>query len=134
MKFAVVLMLAAALGWAGSSSKSVHVHQYTRKDGTVVQAHDRSAPGTAHHAGTTSTGTVLRDSHGRIARSESAKHAFESSQPCPSTGKTSGACPGYVVDHIKPLACGGVDAPNNMQWQTVAEGKAKDAWERNGCR
>jgi hypothetical protein len=28
-------------------------------------------------------------------------------------------------DHIKPLACGGPDAVWNMQWQTVAEAKAK---------
>ena len=54
--------------------------------------------------------------------------------PCPSTGRTSGACPGYVVDHVKPLACGGADAASNMQWQTVAEGKAKDKWERVGCK
>ena len=54
--------------------------------------------------------------------------------PCPSTGRTSWACPGYVVDHVKPLACGGADAASNMQWQTVAEGKAKDKWERVGCK
>jgi hypothetical protein len=41
---------------------------------------------------------------------------------------------GYVVDHIKPLACGGADDPANMQWQTVAEGKAKDKWERKECQ
>jgi hypothetical protein len=44
-----------------------------------------------------------------------------------------GACHGYVIDHIDPLECGGADAPFNMQWQTTAEGKAKDRWERN-CR
>ena len=49
--------------------------------------------------------------------------------PCPATGRTSGACPGYVVDHIKPLKRGGADRPWNMQWQTKAESKAKDAWE-----
>ena len=38
-----------------------------------------------------------------------------------------------VVDHIKPLACGGADSPANMQWQTVAEGKAKDKIERKHC-
>jgi hypothetical protein len=27
----------------------------------------------------------------------------------------------------------GADAPSNMQWQTTAEGKAKDKWERVGC-
>ncbi len=42
--------------------------------------------------------------------------------------------PGYVVDHIVPLACGGANAPSDMQWQTIAEGKAKDKWERKGCR
>ena len=36
--------------------------------------------------------------------------------------------PGYVVDHVIPLKRGG-DAPWNMQWQTIAEGKAKDARE-----
>lgn len=40
---------------------------------------------------------------------------------------------GYVVDHIRPLACGGADTPDNMQWQTVAEAKAKDQTERAGC-
>ena len=27
-------------------------------------------------------------------------------------------CPGYVVDHVRPLASVGADAPSNMQWQT----------------
>jgi len=42
--------------------------------------------------------------------------------------------PGYVVDHITPLACGGLDAPANMQWQTIADAKLKDTTERIGCR
>jgi len=54
--------------------------------------------------------------------------------PCPATFKGSGACPGYVVDHVIALACGGADAPENMQWQTVEDAKAKDKWERIGCR
>ena len=41
--------------------------------------------------------------------------------------------PGYVVDHIVPLACGGRDDPANMQWQTIGEGKAKDRIELKGC-
>jgi hypothetical protein len=65
-------------------------------------------------------------------RSRAARAEFMRQHPCPATGKGYGACPGYVVDHVKPLACGGADAPANMQWQTVAEGKAKDAWERKG--
>lgn len=42
--------------------------------------------------------------------------------------------PGYVIDHIVSLACGGKDAPSNMQWQTIADGQAKDKTERVGCR
>jgi 5-methylcytosine-specific restriction endonuclease McrA len=41
--------------------------------------------------------------------------------------------PGHVVDHVVPLACGGADAPSNMQWQSTEEGKAKDKTERRGC-
>ena len=66
-------------------------------------------------------------------RSEAAKSDFKYSHPCPSTGNTKGPCPGHVIDHIKALACGGADDPSNMQWQTVEQGKAKDAWERYGC-
>lgn len=69
----------------------------------------------------------------QYSRSRAAREAFRQSQPCPANGRTHGACPGYVVDHIMPLACGGPDIPSNMQWQTAAEGKAKDRWERQGC-
>lgn len=41
--------------------------------------------------------------------------------------------PGHVVDHIVPLACGGADAPSNLQWQTTEEARAKDRVERKGC-
>ena len=70
---------------------------------------------------------------GRIKRSTAAKDAFKHQQPCPSTGESSGPCPGYVIDHVNPLACGGADDPSNMQWQTIADGKAKDKIERIGC-
>ena len=40
---------------------------------------------------------------------------------------------GHIVDHIIPLACGGPDTPENMQWQTVEEAKAKDKIERKEC-
>jgi len=69
----------------------------------------------------------------RIKRSQSAKVEFKAGHPCPANGATKGPCKGYVIDHIKPLACGGADAPSNMQWQTEADGKAKDKWERKGC-
>src|SRR5260221_1935156 len=74
---------------------------------------------------------AARDDRGRTERSTAEKNEFKNEQPCPSTGKSSGACPGYVIDHVKPLCKGGADHPSNMQWQTVAEGKAKDKVE---CR
>lgn len=139
------------------------VHGYYRKNGTYVQPHRRSLPGygkqTSHGAaihayhppqvtGTTHPrkyasgymaegvaphATFERDSHGRIKRSAAAKDAFKHEHPCPSTGKGSGACPGYVIDHVNPLECGGADASSNMQWQTIADGKAKDKTEKY-CR
>lgn len=72
---------------------------------------------------------VERDDHGKIKRSEKAKDDFKGQHPCPSTGKSSGSCPGYVIDHIKPLKKGGKDGPFNMQWQTQSAAKAKDRWE-----
>ena len=69
----------------------------------------------------------------RVARSAAAKRAFRRHHPCPASGLRTGPCPGYVIDHVKPLACGGPDEPDNMQWQTTAEGKAKDAVERRDC-
>ena len=68
---------------------------------------------------------------GRVVRSSSAKAQFKAEHPCPATEPHSGACPGYVIDHVVPLACGGADAPDNMQWQTVGAARAKDLWERD---
>ncbi|MBF0539821.1 MAG: HNH endonuclease [Nitrospirae bacterium] len=70
---------------------------------------------------------IKRDKKGHIKRSLEAKHEFWRLSGYPHGRK------GYVVDHIIPLACGGANMPSNMQWQTKAEGKAKDKWERKGC-
>jgi hypothetical protein len=51
----------------------------------------------------------------RIKRSQSAKVEFKQQHPCPATGAHKGPCKGYVIGHIKPLACGGPDSPSNMQ-------------------
>lgn len=140
-----------------AAQKTVHVKGYTKKDGTHVEAHERKAPApkgtSSSSSGSTSSGstsstsggstsstsssgtsskkssasTQPRDSKGRFVRSEQAKHDFEKQSGYPK-GR-----PGYIVDHIIPLACGGPDAPSNMQWQTVADAKAKDAVERKGC-
>lgn len=64
-----------------------------------------------------------RDSSGRIVRSDAARREF-----LRLTGYPNGR-PGYIVDHIVPLACCGADTPSNMQWQTVAAAAAKDRVE-----
>jgi hypothetical protein len=70
----------------------------------------------------------------KIKRSWKERSEFKAIHSCPSTGKNKGACPGYIIDHIEALACGGADKPYNMQWQTIADAKAKDKWERIDCK
>jgi hypothetical protein len=79
---------------------------------------------------------IKRDSRGRIARSRVAVHRFMREHPCPG-GPDRGSrkrCRGYVVDHRCALECCGADDPSNMQWQTRAEGHAKDLWEMDCAR
>lgn len=67
-------------------------------------------------------------------RSQATRAAFQREHPCPATGASRGACPGYVVDHIIPLCAGGEDRPENMQWQIRADGLEKDRHEHRLCR
>ena len=113
---------------AGGTRSSGLSSSGTKSGGTrsVVIPHAKSSPTSIPRTG---AGTqAARDAKGRIQRSAAARHAFARQ-----TGFPNGR-PGYVVDHIKPLACGGADAPSNMQWQTVAAAKAKDKVERVGCK
>ena len=120
-----------------SSGGTTHVRGYVRKDGTYVQPHERRstgthAPRTYHprvHSSYVPRAGVERDSHGHLKRSVVAKDEFRRMHPCPCTGRTTGPCPGYVIDHIVALKHGGPDAPSNMQWQTKADAKAKDKIE-----
>lgn len=103
-----------ARGSGGSHSSGSHS---SGQHSSPSHPHSKAVPG------------VQRDNHGRIKRSETAKKQFKGQQPCPSTGKSSGACPGYVIDHVVPLKRGGKDAPENMQWQTKEAAKLKDRTE-----
>jgi hypothetical protein len=121
-----------------SADKTEHVSGYTTKNGKYVAPYDRQSPGTTYKSNQVASGnspnpSVTYDTYGKIKRSGAAKDAFKREHPCPANGHTAGSCPGYVIDHVKPLECGGADAPSNMQWQTVVEGKAKDKTERY-CR
>lgn len=76
---------------------------------------------------------VPRDARGRIKRSTKAKRDFQRGQPCPSTWRSAGPCPGYQIDHTVPLACGGPDTPANMQWLSLEAKRQKDRVERRNC-
>ena len=71
-----------------------------------------------------------------VAKQNRSYHAikqFKLENPCPANGRFKGQCPGFIIDHVKPLACGGEDTPKNMQWQTIEDAKIKDSWERVNC-
>lgn len=78
---------------------------------------------------------VPRDAAGNIKRSTAQRAMFVRDWPCPATHEVTGSCPGWAVDHIIPLAVGGCDAPQNMQWlplviKACASPGCKDRWER----
>lgn len=77
---------------------------------------------------------LLRDKRGRIYRDSSVVREFRKTHPCPATGERGGLCPGFVIDHVTSLACGGPDIVENLTWQTVAEAREKDRIERKVCR
>lgn len=118
---------------ASGGSKASHSASVSRASSS--KAGSKGASQSSHAASPSGKHTsqysqvAARDKHGRIARSSEAKRQFQKKNPCPSTGRTSGACPGYVVDHVKPLKRGGRDDPSNMQWQTKQAAKEKDRTE-----
>ena len=67
------------------------------------------------------------------ARDTAQVRAFRKMFPCPSTGKTTGKCEGYVVDHVVPLCWGGADVPANMAWEEIRQSYLKDRFEREAC-
>lgn len=83
----------------------------------------------SRHPNTRKAYGVRRDARGRIARDPHAKVAFRHRNLCPSTGRSSGRCPGYVIDHVRALKRGGPDTAANMQWQTREAAKEKDRSE-----
>ena len=72
--------------------------------------------------------------HAEARRSPAIRAEFVRAHPCPSTGATRGPCPGWQVDHIEALVCGGRDELRNLQWLPVAEHRAKTRVEVKLCR
>lgn len=80
-------------------------------------------------------GPAPRASDGNIMRSRTVLRDFKALYPCPSTRRSTGACPGWALDHVIPLACGGCDAVGNLQWlpdsiKSASTPSAKDRFER----
>ncbi len=61
-------------------------------------------------------GPIKRTVDGSILRRADVLIAFRNLYPCPETGRSTGACPGWAIDHVIPLAVGGCDAVRNLQW------------------
>ena len=113
---------------SGHSSSNHAGHGSSLSPSTSHGHSDVSHSATGHGHSKADAG-VKRDGHGKVARSEKNKDAFRKSHPCPSTGKSHGACPGYVIDHMQALKHGGADDSYNMQWQNVDAAKSKDRWK-----
>lgn len=80
-------------------------------------------------------GEPERDSRGVIIRSSAVLREFQKIHPCPSTGLTTGSCPGWSKDHVIPLVCNGCDIISNVAWMPLVikagAGKyPKDRWEQ----
>ncbi len=80
-------------------------------------------------------GPPKRDEDGVIVRSRAVLREFQRIYACPSTGRYTGACPGWYRDHVVPLVCGGCDAIENLQWlpaeiKTCRGLTCKDRFER----
>lgn len=67
-------------------------------------------------------------------RSKITTSRFRAQVACPSTGKFIGPCPGWVMDHLHSLRCGGKDVPENLWWQPLVEAQAKDLAEKQCFR
>lgn len=115
---------------SGGTTRSPNGGHGSGHPGTTTHRATSHAPNASSpHTGSQKAPGVQRDARGKIQRDPEQKAKFKRTHPCPSTGKTGGACPGYVVDHVQALKHGGRDDPSNMQWQTVQQGKAKDKVE-----
>jgi hypothetical protein len=98
---------------------------------TLALAH----PDPYHAADSRICGAPERTVDGKIKRDNKVLFEFRKLYHCPSTGKAMGSCLGWAIDHVIPLACGGCDKIENLQWlkneiKSCAGENCKDRWER----
>jgi hypothetical protein len=70
----------------------------------------------------------------KIPKDHAQQRAFRLANPCPSTGATTGDCPGFVIRYIRPRPCGGTDTPDNMEWRSDAMEKHHDKADEKACK
>ena len=80
-------------------------------------------------------GEPKRTAAGRILRRADVLVEFRRLYACPATGRHTGPCKGWAIDHVIPLAVGGCDAVRNLQWlpnkiKSCSGTVCKDRWER----
>ena len=80
-------------------------------------------------------GKPQRNKDGTIKRRSDVLTAYKKLHPCPVTGKTTGACPGWAINHVIPLAKGGCDSVVNLNWlpaqvKSCSSPWCVDRWER----
>jgi len=80
-------------------------------------------------------GPPARNADGSIKRRADVLAKYRQVIPCPSTGLHAGACPGWSLDHVWPLAACGCDSVENIHWlnnaiKSCAGTQCKDRWER----
>lgn len=80
------------------------------------------------------TSTMLACSAFATDRSKAVRAEFQRANPCPSTGATRGACPGYQADHRIAICAGGADRAGNLQWLTIDDHKRKTKRDVMECR
>jgi hypothetical protein len=120
-------IVALASAPATISSGSTHPTFRSAAKATTQRAGVRRAavPSAITSKAATTHPAVTRSATGRIQRSEAARHAFARQ-----TGYPNGR-PAYVIDHIKPLACGGADAVQHAVADDCrCEGEGQDGAHR----
>ena len=129
-------LIAAILLASCASGQKVHTGIVPHPNPDLLKDPDRGPKkrNTKADASKTSGQEAAPDAEELKKRSEAAKRDFRQDNACPVTNRVEGDCPGYVICHIKPLACGGADKPGNMQWLTVEAAEKKDKADADSCK
>jgi hypothetical protein len=123
LKGLIAVLLCAGLCFSGGFSSALARQQA----GGASSGGDSSKAGSSPAAPSDAARAPVKKKPGTYSPSAAAKAEFMRE-----SGYRNGR-PGYVVGYRKPLACGGTNDPTNMQWQTVAEAKAKSKTQ-SGCK